>query len=137
METSQAILRQLRWIKWSAVVIAISFAAIAGALTAMTLNVEEAIEEGVNENTFGDKARELLEQGKEGDVLELSSEREKTHPKDPNVFWYRAKAQYQMSQYAEALTSLRKTEDLAPTWHDESTEPFKKGIERKMESAKQ
>ena len=136
MEMSQAILRQLRWIKWSAVVIAISFAAIAGALTIMSLNVDEAMEDEVDKNTFSDRALELLEQGKERDVLELSSEREKTHPKDPNVFWYRAKAQYQMNQYAEALTSLRKTEDFAPTWHDESTQPFIRGIERKMESAK-
>ena len=136
METSQAILRQLRWIKWSAVVIAVSFAAIAGALTAMFLNVDEVMEDELDKNAFSDRALELLEQGKEQDVLELSSEREKTHPKDPNVFWYRAKAQYQMNQYPEALTSLRKTEDLAPTWHDESTQPFIRGIERKMEAAK-
>jgi hypothetical protein len=136
METSQAILRQLRWIKWSAVVIAISFAAIAGGLTAISLSVDEAIEEETDKDTFSARALELLEQGKERDVLQLSSEREKTHPKDPNVFWYRAKAQYQMNQYAEALVSLRKTEDLAPTWHDETTQPFIKGIERKMESAK-
>ena len=137
METSQAVLRQLRWIKWSTVVIAISFAATAGALIAMSLNVDEAIEEEADQTTFSDKANELLEQGKEQALLELSSEREKTHPKDPNVFWYRAKAQYQMNQYTEALISLRKTEDLAPTWHDESTQPFIKGIERKLERAKQ
>ena len=132
MDTSEAILRQLRWIKWSAIVVAISFAAIAGSLVAMSLEFEKAIQEGPNETTFGDKALDLLEQGKEQDVLDLSLQRERTHPKDPNVFWYRAKAQYQLGQYKEALIALRKTEELAPTWYEESTQPLIKAIERQM-----
>jgi len=132
MDTSQAILSQLHWIKWSVMVIALSFGAIAGAMIFLSVGLEEALEENTNKTEFRDKASDLLEQGKEQDVLNLSTDRQKTHPKDPNVYWYRAKAQYQLDRLPEALESFRKAEELAPTWRDESTQPFIRAIESKL-----
>ena len=132
MDTTEKILRQLRWIKWLTALLALSFAAIVGSLVWMTQEMSSSFERAGDSSSFSDRASALLDQGKETEVLALATEREGKFPKDPNVYWYRGKAYYQLGQFTEALNAIRHVHELAPTWRQEHTGPYIKAIEEKL-----
>lgn len=132
MDTSEQILRQLRWIKWFTALLALAFAAIAGTFIWVTQEVSSSLDQTSDSSTFRDQASALLEEGKETELLTLVKEREIKFPKDPNVYWYRGKAYYQLGRFEEALTAIRQAHQLAPTWREEHTEPYLKAIEEKL-----
>ncbi|HMS84672.1 MAG TPA: tetratricopeptide repeat protein [Nitrospira sp.] len=129
---SEQILRQLRWIKWFTVVLALSFAVIAGTFGWLSYEMSLSFERSNDSDSFSDRASTLLQEGKETEVLKLVEEREKMFPKDLHVHWYRGKAYYQLGQFSEALDAIQRAHDLAPTWREEYTEPFLKAINEKL-----
>lgn len=131
MDTSEQILRQLRWIKWLTALLALSFAAIAVTFVWITHEMSSTFERASESSAFADRASALLEKGKETEVLALVKERESKFPKDPYVYWYRGKAHYQLGQFTEALDAIRQVQELAPSWRDEYTAPLIKAIEEK------
>jgi tetratricopeptide (TPR) repeat protein len=130
MDTSDQIVKQLRWIKWLTALLAFSFATIAGALIWMTYEMSSVM--NVESSSFSDRASKLLDEGKELEVLKLSDELEKNAPKDPNAFWYRGRAHYQLGRFREALQAIQRVEELAPNWRQEYTAPYRKAIEEKL-----
>jgi Flp pilus assembly protein TadD len=134
MDTSEQILRQLRWIKWLNALIALSFAAIAGSVVWMTHEMSSVFARTDGSSTFSDRASSLLAEGKETELLALCEEEEKKSPKDPNVHWYRGKAYYQLGRLPEALKAIQHVHDLAPTWRQDHTTPYIKAIEEKIAS---
>ena len=132
MDTSEEILRQLRWIKWLNALIALSFAAIAGTFIWATHEMSSSFARADESSVFSDRASKLLDEGKETELLALCEEREKKSPKDPNVHWYRGKAYFQLGQFAEALKAIQRVHDLAPTWRQDHTIPYIKAIEEKL-----
>lgn len=132
MDTSEQILKQLRWIKWLTALLALSFATIAGTFVWVTHEMSSKFERASESSKFADRASTLLDEGKEAEVLALAKERETKFPKDPYVYWYRGKAYYQLGQFAEALNAIRQTQELAPSWRNEYTGPLIKAIEEKL-----
>ena len=132
MDTSEQILRQLRWIKWLNTLIALSFVAIAGTIVWATHEMSSSFARADDASVFSDRASKLLDDGKETELLALCEEREKKSPKDPNVHWYRGKAYYQLGQFAEALKAIQRVHELAPTWRQDHTTPYIKAIEEKL-----
>jgi len=132
MDASEQVLKQLRWIKWLTAVLALSFAAIAASLVWMTHEMTSSFARTDDSSLFSDQASALLNEGKENEVLTLAKERESKFPKDPNVYWYRGKAYYQLGQFKEALEAIRRVHEIAPTWRQEHTGPYIKAIEEKL-----
>ena len=132
MDTSEEILKQLRWIKWLMALLALSFAAIAATLGWVSYEMSSTFESASQSSNFADRASSLLEQGKEAEVLALAKERESKFPKDAYVHWYRGKAYYQLGQFPEALNAIRQSQELAPAWRPEYTGPLIKAIEEKL-----
>jgi tetratricopeptide (TPR) repeat protein len=130
MDASEEIVRQLRWIKWLTALIALSFAGIAVVLTWSMYEMSSTM--NVDHSTFPERASKLLEEGREAEVLKLSDELKSKAPKDPNVYWYRGKAHYQLGQFREALEAMKRVAELAPTWRAEHTDPYIKAIEEKL-----
>jgi tetratricopeptide (TPR) repeat protein len=122
----------LQWIKWLTVVLALSFAAIAGTFGWLSYELSSSLERSSDFDSFSDHASTLLQEGKETEALALVQEREKKFPKDFYVHWYRGKAYYQLGQFAEALAAIERLHVLAPTWREEYTEPYLKAIKEKM-----
>ena len=132
MDASEQILKQLRWIKWLTAVLALSFAVIAGTFLWISREMSSTYEDVRASSNFADRASALLEEGKETEVLALVKERESKFPKDAYVHWYRGKAYYQLGQFTEALSAIRQTHELAPSWRSEYTGPLLKAIEEKL-----
>jgi cytochrome c-type biogenesis protein CcmH/NrfG len=130
MDASDQIVTQLRWIKWLTALLALSFATIAVLLAWTTHEMSSVLK--VESSSFSDRASKLLDEGKELEVLKLSDDLEKKVPKDPNVFWYRGRAHYQLGQFREALLAMQRVEELAPNWRQEYTAPYRKAIEEKL-----
>jgi tetratricopeptide (TPR) repeat protein len=83
-------------------------------------------------DAFTNHADDLLNQGKSKEVISLTEEREKTYPLDGYVYWYRARAYYQMGQYDAALKAITRADDLCPSWRERYTGPFIKVIKDKI-----
>ncbi len=132
MDTSEQILRQLRWIKWLTALLALSFAAIAGTFIWMTQEMSSSFERADDSSSFTERSSTLLDEGKEAEVLALVKERESKFPKDPNVYWFRGKAHYQLGDFADALTAIRRVHELAPNWRQDHSGPYMKAIEEKL-----
>ncbi len=135
MDSSDQILRQLKWIKWLTALIAVSFVVIAGLFAWLVSEAIIAFQEVESSSTsFINRGKVLLEEGNEQEVLKLSAEREKKFPKDPNVHWYRGKAQYQLGHPDEALKTMRHLHELDPSWR-ENTAPYIKAVEAEVQDA--
>jgi regulator of sirC expression with transglutaminase-like and TPR domain len=132
MDMSEQILKQLKLIKWLLAVICLSFGAMAVAVVLGAYEMSSSFASTYDSSDFPDRASKLLEAGKESEVLALSAEQEKKSPKDPYVHWSRGKAYYQLGQYPEALKSIQRVHELAPTWRQDHTTPYIKAIEEEI-----
>ena len=111
---------------------ALAFVAIAVAIAWFTLVVNEQFRSDSSERSFSERSGELIDQGKEREVLSLVEDREKDFPKDVYVHWYRGRALYQLGRYDEALAAFSKAEELAPSWKVSHTEPYISSIKLKL-----
>jgi cytochrome c-type biogenesis protein CcmH/NrfG len=123
-EIEHKVLRQLIWIKWLTAVLALSFATITVGMGWSVWLMQKEFGSQQQDTSFSDQANDLLDRGKEQEVLSLAAKRETEFPKDANVFWYRGRALYQLGQFEEALTAFAKAEYLAPSWKTSHTEPY-------------
>ena len=132
MDTSEQILRQLRYIKWLNAFIAICFAGIAGSFVWVSLKMPRTTSNAVHSTSFTNQGTVLLNEGKAKEVIVLAEKREKQFPMDPYVYWYRGRAYYQLRQYEAALTAILFADELCPAWREEYTGPFIKRIKEKL-----
>ncbi len=130
MDTSEQVLRQLKWIKWLMALIAFCFIVIAGSTVFLAWNFDSIVAE--DDALFMAKAQSLLDAGKEGETLKLVEERERDHPKDVYVHWYRGVAHYRLDHFDDALKSLRVARELEPSWRERFTDPFIKSVEEEL-----
>ena len=136
MDHSPPILRQLRSIKWLLVFVALCFAAIFASCVWVSVVLSDELLDAKTETSLSEQGDDLLEQGKANAVLAMMDAREKTHPMDPNVFWYRGKAQYQLGQREAALASMRRVHTMAPDWRESHASPFIRSLEDEIEKAR-
>jgi tetratricopeptide (TPR) repeat protein len=132
MDTSEQILRQLRWIKWLNALIAICFATTAGSFVWVSLKMPRTTSNAAYSASFTNQGTNLLNEGKAKEVILLAEEREKKFPMDPYVYWYRGRAYYQLGEYGAALKAILFADELCPAWHDDYTGPFIKRIKDKL-----
>lgn len=145
MDDESESVRQLKQIKiWIAIggvgfflvgAAALIFAISIASFTAMA---EEAIgeEEGCGEDAdFEDRAEDLYERGRLDELAALIGEREKTHPNDANVHWYRARLHATNAQWDDALSELHQVRLLAPSWEAKYVEPLEGEILRRRGAA--
>jgi cytochrome c-type biogenesis protein CcmH/NrfG len=119
----------LIWIKWLTGAVALSLLAVVASIAWIGWEISEVADAGTETISFEDQASALLQQGQEEEVLALAAARAKEFPKDAYVYWYRARAYYQLNRFKEAIDSFSTAEELAPSWRAEYTRPY-------MESAK-
>ena len=130
MDTSEQVLRQLKWIKWLTALIAFCFVVIAGSTVYLAWHFDSIIAE--DDSLFRAKAQSLLDAGKEGETLKLVEERERDHPKDAYVYWYRGLAHFQLGHLDEALKAMRHVDELEPSWRESATAPYIKAVEEEL-----
>jgi len=136
MKNPDRILRELRWIKWLNVIVVACFSLIAGTMVWTSAQMSAAISNPEATAAFSERAPNLLEQGKAKEVVALSEDREKTHPMDPYVYWFRGKAYYQLGQYEDALKAMKRAGEVSPGWRESYTGPFIKGIKEELAKKK-
>ena len=136
MNNSERIVRELRWIKWLNGIVVVCFAVIAGTLAWTSAQMSSAMSTAETSAAFSERAPNLLEQGKAKEVVAISEEREKTHPMDPYVYWFRGKAYYQLKQYEDALKAMQRAGEVSPGWRESYTAPYIKGIKEELAKKK-
>ncbi len=130
MDASEQVLRQLKWIKWLTALIAFCFVVIAGSTVFLAWHFDSIIAE--DDSLFRAKAQSLLDAGKESETLKLVEERERDHPKDVYVYWYRGMAHFQLHHFDEALKAMRQVHEQEPTWRESHTTPYITAIEEEL-----
>ncbi|HEX6790023.1 MAG TPA: tetratricopeptide repeat protein [Candidatus Krumholzibacteria bacterium] len=83
---------------------------------------------------FRDQADALLGDRKYDDLLTLASDHVKSQPDDPYGHWYLGLAHYHRAEYREAIDSLNRTEQLAPTWKEKSITPYVEAAQKALAS---
>ena len=140
MEPSEQILHELRSIKWLNRVIAICLLLLALSwvwqVGRASSRSQSSIAYSRASNELSNRSSTLLGEGKAKDVIALTEEYEKKYPLDPYVYWFRARAYYQLGQYDAALKALAFAEELCPLWRKEYTAPFTERIKQKMAEKK-
>ncbi len=135
----EKVLRQLQWIKWllmSVVAGVLLFVSVAGwsiwqALESIGTSSKDC-SGSQSAASFQEDAKSLLLKGKELEVLTLTATREVTFPKDPYVFLYRGRAQFQLREYEKAIEALRVAEDLSPDWREQYIAPYVNEAKRRL-----
>lgn len=135
----EKVLRQLQWIKWllmsvvAGVLISITAAGWSMWQTLETMSTpSKDCSAPQSAASFQEDAKSLLLKGKEQEVLTLTASREVTFPKDPYVFLYRGRAQFQLREYEKAIEALRVAEDLSPDWRDQYIAPYVSEAKRRL-----
>ena len=82
-----------------------------------------------NHSGFAARAQALLDQGRHAELVALAQQRCNQFPGDALAFWYHATAAYRVGGAADALTSLRKAQELQPDWSATHLRPFIEAIE--------
>ncbi|MEQ1739523.1 MAG: hypothetical protein ABL884_06410, partial [Methyloglobulus sp.] len=62
----------------------------------------------------------------------LANERIKSHPNDEDGYWYRGLAYYLQKKWQPAINDFDKTEELAPSWKEQYTEPYRAAAQSKL-----
>lgn len=137
MENSGSTLKQLKVIKWLVVCIAVGIFVVAISIAYFSFSMSNIAQSSFadsscNDESFRDKVSGLVDKGKTDDAFKLANERIKSHPNDENGYWYRGKAYYLQKQWQPAIDDFNKTEELAPSWKEEYTEPFRLAAQAKL-----
>lgn len=121
-------LQELKRIKWLLVLVAFSLLSLPFSLmyfgwkVASTVLQEKTAED--KEDSFEAVAEDLFRTGRLDELTQLADRREKDHPNDANVYWYRGRVAVERGQWELALRELEKAEQLAPNWKQEYTGPL-------------
>jgi len=132
-------LRQLAWIKWLLIGIVAAFLMSNASTgwymwkayrsTDMTKGDCAAPQ---SESDFQEQAKNLLLRGKEEELLTLAASWEASFPKDPYVFLYRGRAQFQLREYEKAIETFNVAETLSPDWRDQYIAPYVSEAKRRL-----
>lgn len=135
----EKMLRQLAWIKWLLIaIVAVFVISNAGAgwymwkarsATNSSRGDYAALQ---SEDGFQEQGKDLLLKGREQELLTLAASREASFPKDPYVFLYRGRAQYQLREYEKAIETFSIAETLAPDWRDHYIAPYVSEAKRQL-----
>jgi tetratricopeptide (TPR) repeat protein len=121
-------LKELKRIKWLLVLVAFGLLSLPFSLmyfgweVASTVLQEKAAED--KEDGFETVAEDLFRKGMLDELMRLADRREKDHPNDANVHWYRGRIAVERGNWDLALRELEKAEQLAPHWKQEYTGPL-------------
>lgn len=137
MENSEAVVKQLKSIKWLIVTITASFvlavAIVSAVVVYAVMETSESLAEGAcGEQSFSDQAKGLIEKGELEGAIRLANERISTHPNDADAYWQRAMAYYLSQEWEKAITDLDKVEQLAPSWKSQFVDPYRMAAKAKL-----
>lgn len=130
------LLKELKRIRWLLVLIAFGLLALPagfvffGWQVAETVVQEKAVEE--KQDSFETVAEDLFQQGRLDELSLVIDQREKDHPNDANVYWYRGRVAVEREHWELALRELEKAEQLAPNWKQEYTGPLLDRVRAKL-----
>jgi cytochrome c-type biogenesis protein CcmH/NrfG len=130
------LLEELKRIKWLLVLITFGLLALPFSLVyfgwevASTLVQEKTAEDKAD--SFETDAEDLFQKGKLDELGMIIERREKDHPNDANVFWYRGRVAVERGNWELALHELEKAEQLAPNWKREYTGPLLEKVRAKL-----
>lgn len=126
------ILTQLIWIKWLLIIIVAAISVAAAATVVLARLGSKIPEQMMKDDSFLDRAKALLDQGKSEELISLAEERVSQFPADSHAYWFLGQACYRIGDLKRALNYLRKTQDLQPEWEGSYTGPLVRVIEEKL-----
>jgi len=143
MNTEQSdfepILRHLSGIKIWVAVCAIGFllsgvAAVVLSVFMVTMqhSLKQELEGADEESQLWDEASACFDRGDKEELLRLIEDRRRTHPNDPQTFWFSAKAHILDENWEAALAEVERAQLLAPSWSAEFTIPLSESLRRKL-----
>ena len=137
MDDSENVEKQLKFIKWLLVFIVMGMLFAGAGIAVFFVSAADLVEKSFSESScleesFRDKASNLIDQGKTKEAIKLADEQIKTHPNDEDGYWYRGLAYYLQKQWQPAIIDFNKTEELAPSWKDQYTEPYRAAAQSKL-----
>ena len=129
MESSEMMVKQLKIIKWLLLFIALSLFVGVGsvaflAVSAFDLAENTLADNSCDEESFKDKASDLVDEGKTEEAIKLASARILSHPNDQDAYWYRGLAYYLEKKWQPAIVDFGKVEEIVPSWKERYTEPY-------------
>ncbi len=130
------LLKELKRIKWLLVLIAFGLLSLPFSLmyfgweVASTVLQEKTVED--KEDSFETVAEDLFQKGMLDELSQLADRREKDHPNDANIFWFRGRVAVERENWELALHELEKAERLAPNWKQEYTGPLLEKVRAKL-----
>ena len=130
------LLKELKRIKWLLVLVAFGLLSLPFSLMyfgweiASTVLQEKTVED--KEDSFETVAEDLFQRGMLDELGQLADRREKDHPNDANVFWFRGRVAVKRENWELALHELENAERLAPNWKQEYTGPLLEKVRAKL-----
>jgi len=73
---------------------------------------------------FSKKAEDLLAEAKYQELMNLATDQVAKRPTDAYGYYYLGLSYYYQGKYQEAIDSLNRVNQLAPSWQEKSTQPF-------------
>jgi cytochrome c-type biogenesis protein CcmH/NrfG len=130
------LLKEVKQIKWLLVLIVcgllllpVSFLYVGWEVASMFAQEKTGDDK---EDGFETVAEDLFQKGKLDELGTVVEQREKDHPNDANVYWYRGRVAVQRGNWELALHELEKAEQLAPNWKQEYTGPLLEKVRAKL-----
>jgi hypothetical protein len=122
------LLSQLVQIKWLVVALVVGVLFLTGIRTWIDVRRSGGPRELLRQS-FADRARSLLEEGRAAELLALARVRCTDVPADAYAYWYHAHAAHRLGDIPTALQSIRKVGELQPEWREAYVEPFIRAID--------
>jgi len=107
-----------------------------GALALIMPNALKTIEKQ-KQPSFRKTVEDLVKQDKLDEALTEISVRKETHPNDPYVYYWEAKAFLFKGEPEKTLICLKKTQELAPGWEEEYITPYAKLAKKQIDDSTQ
>ncbi len=85
--------------------------------------------------SFMNKADDLIAAGKYDALISLATEQTAKRPDDPYGHYYLGLALYNKADYRQAIKSLTRAAELAPTWKDQVIKPYLEASEKALQGA--
>jgi hypothetical protein len=80
------------------------------------------------------RAQDLVEKGRYEEALRLTETRIGTHPNDPFAHFLKGRAHYLKGEWAQAIASLQRAEEIMPSWERHYTGPLVKAAKKKRDA---
>ncbi|MHB8066983.1 MAG: hypothetical protein ACYDIC_03675 [Desulfobaccales bacterium] len=128
--------QQVSQIKWILLCLLVVFSIILVAVLFLTYRGFKAIRKQMSEEDFRKELSDLFGREDFDQVLKMSEERLKTHPKDCYAYWYLGKVYYLKKEWHKALKEFNALYEIAPSWRDEYLDPYINEIKEKLKEYK-